>query len=223
MTLVEFLVVGTVIFVLAVWLLPTNPGRGRHQGIAGTKLDMAAINAAIRQYEGTYNHLPFVYSNTNDDVTFGIDSADLEGFHKLNGTRLLATNSDLMLILMDIDQGVNAGHKMNPQRHQFITPRITKDARHSPGVSTFDYQYRDPWGYPYIISLDANSDGRIRDACYASAIASLNPASLSLTNCGGFFELDGNVMIWSRGPDGRASMTSPANTGVNKDNVFSWR
>ena len=222
MTLVEFLVVGGIIFLLTALLLPTSPRHGRHPSIAVTKLDMCGLAAAIRQYEGTYNHLPIANSNTNRDVTFGIAPTDLEGFRKLNETQLVAANSGLMIILMNIDQGVNAGHKMNPQQHVFLSPKMVKDPKQG-GVSITDYQYRDPWGNPYIISLDANHDDHVRDACYASAISSLNPASLALTNRGGFFELADNVMIWSRGPDGKASMAAPAGAGVNKDNVLGWR
>jgi hypothetical protein len=34
-----------------------------------------------------------------------------------------------------------------------------------PGVGT-DLVYRDPWGNPYIITLDLNYDEKARDACY---------------------------------------------------------
>ena len=44
----------------------------------------------------------------------------------------------------------------NPQRISFLNAKLTGDVT-SPGVGT-DYVYRDPWGNPYIITLDANYD-----------------------------------------------------------------
>jgi hypothetical protein len=37
------------------------------------------------------------------------------------------------------------------------------------------------------------------------------------------FEYRGNVMVWSLGPDGMADPNTPANKGVNKDNIVSWK
>ncbi len=221
MTLIEVIVAVLIVIIFAGLLLPTL-GHPRPARIAASKFEMNGLSVAIKRYEGYYNHLPLADANTNDDITFGIGSTDIKGFQKVSGSRLVASNSDLMIILLDIDQGVNAGHKMNPQNHQFLTPKMVRDTK-SGGVSTVDYQYRDPWGNPLIISLDANYDEHVRDACYASKISSLNPASLSLTNRKGFFELDDSVMIWSLGPDGQASMDNPASVGVNKDNVLGWQ
>ena len=36
----------------------------------------------------------------------------------------------------------------------------------SPGVGT-DLVYRDPWGNPYIVTIDMNADGLTRDSFYA--------------------------------------------------------
>jgi hypothetical protein len=131
-----------------------------------------------------------------------------------------------MIILLDVDREVNAGHKLNPQKTVFIDPKRVNDAKSS-GVSTVDYQYRDPWGNPYIISLDANGDNRVRDVCYASPTVSEN-GRIDLVKTNGFFELNGGVMnggvmIWSHGPDGKTSADDKANAGVNKDNVLSWQ
>jgi hypothetical protein len=190
------------------------------------EMDMKNLEAAISSYKTAYDHLPIADSDTNGDVSFGISSADIRGFQKLNGTRLIASNSDLMIVLLDIDRGVNAGHKLNPQKTVFIEPKRVNDTK-SPGVSTVDDQLRDPWSNPYIITLDSNHDNECRDAVYASAAVSQQSGSvgyygLSSTN-GTSFELNGNVMIWSRGPDGKASADAKANAGVNKDNVLSWQ
>jgi hypothetical protein len=127
-----------------------------------------------------------------------------------------------MIVLMDVDQGINAGHKMNPQQIPFFNPDWVNNTD-SHRVSMMDFQFRDPWGNPYVISLDASRDYYVRDACYASPRMSANGITGLLTNANGLYELKGSVMIWSRGPDGKFDVGTPGNAGVNKDNVISWR
>jgi len=225
MTLIEFVVVVVVIGILVAMILPMSGGH-RHPGMKVTQIDMKNLQAAIASYETAYSRLPIADSDTNSDVTFGINSTDISGFQKIPATRFIASNSDLMIVLLDIDRGVNAGHKLNPQKTVFIEPKRVNDTK-SPGVSTVDDQLRDPWGNPYIITLDSNHDNECRDAVYANAAVSqqsgsVGYSSLSSTN-GTSFELNGDVMIWSRGPDGKASATDKADAGVNKDNVLSWQ
>lgn len=122
---------------------------------------------------------------------------------------------------MDIDSGANTGHKYNPKQIKYLNARVVPGVK-SNGFSVIDHQYRDPWGNPYVISLDANQDGFVRDAYYACADLFANHTPTALINTNGIYAHHGRVMIWSRGPDGKASMTVPAKSGVNKDNVFSW-
>jgi type II secretory pathway pseudopilin PulG len=222
MTLVEFLLVVFVIAVLAALLLPVSFPRGHAPKIARAKVEMASLAAAIEAYESEYQHLPFADLATNEDVTCGIGSADISDFKKVDGTRLIATNSDLIIVLMDFNLGVNSGHKLNPKQIQFLNAHMVVDTN-SPGVSAVDHQYRDSWGNPYIISLDANQDGFVRDAFYANSVLFKNQVPTPLTNNSGVYEYHGKVMIWSRGSDGKASMSVDANSGVNKDNVASWQ
>jgi len=75
-----------------------------------------------------------------------------------------------MAILLDLDKfgngvaTVNTNHLKNPQTIVFFNPRFSGDAS-SPGVG-IDGVYRDPWGNPYIITLDMNYDNKCRDAFY---------------------------------------------------------
>jgi prepilin-type N-terminal cleavage/methylation domain-containing protein len=228
MTLIEVIVVIVIIGVLAGLLLPVSGHPRVKAKIQQARIDMKNLQTAISTYETIYGNLPIADSDTNGDVSFGISSADIRGFQKLNGTRLIASNSDLMIVLLDIDRGVNAGHKLNPQKTVFIEPKRVNDTK-SLGVSTVDDQLRDPWGNPYIITLDSNRDNQCRDAVYANAAVSQQSGGvgyngLSSTNGNGTnFELKSDVMIWSRGPDGKASADDKANAGVNKDNVLSWQ
>jgi hypothetical protein len=222
-TMTKYLIVVALVALLVSLLFPLllviNPGPRK---LPRVKVDMVILSTAIESYVSHYGQLPFVSSDTDNDITFGIGEADITDYQKINGTQLVSTNSDLILVLMDLDLGVNANHRLNTQRHAFSGLHVVSDTRRG-GVSKADYQFRDPWGNPYVISLDANHDGRVCDAVYGSATVSSNSMQGFPTNDGGLYYMSGSVMVWSRGPDGKASMSVDANTGVNKDNVLSWR
>src|SRR6202030_3487700 len=83
----------------------------------------------------------------------------------------------VMAILLDITNypgtttaTSNPNHLKNPQQLAFLTVKMTGDTS-SPGVGS-DLIYRDPWGNPYIISLDLSSDGKTRDAFYCQSAVS---------------------------------------------------
>ncbi|HCB98994.1 MAG TPA: hypothetical protein DEP78_12070, partial [Verrucomicrobiales bacterium] len=86
------------------------------------------------------------------------------------------------------------------------------------------------WGTPYIITLDLNYDGKCRDGFYSNPAVSGKPDSLAgfggLVPVGGQpgnpLEYNGDVMIWSAGPDMQVNSAESATVGFNKDNVLSW-
>jgi hypothetical protein len=94
--------------------------------------------------------------------------------------------------------------------------------------------YRDPWGNPYIISMDLNYDEQCQDAIYClnkvsgfnqnSANPGLNGLVNPDTSKNDNFLYHGKIMVWSAGPDGKIDpINLPANAGYNKDNVLSWQ
>ena len=110
----------------------------------------------------------------------------------------------------------------------------------SPGLSTVDYQFRDPWGNPYVITLDMNYDGKCDDAYYRQGNVSQwtgNPGigyygftdTKDTGGSGNNYELSGSVMYFSMvvrdgkivSPNGSGG--SKANQGYNKDNVLGWQ
>lgn len=219
LTLAETLLVIIIVFVLLAMLMPVV-SRPKTSHLARARVEMADLVNAIESYENEYNHPPLASDTTNEDITLGIKQAELKGAQSISGTRLVETNSGLMIVLMDFNCGINTNHQLNPKQIKFLNARLSGNTNSS-GVG-IDFQYRDPWGNPYVISLDANQDGMVRDAFYSypSMFSAKLPTCLIKTN--GLFQLRGKVMVWSRGPDGKINFTVPANNGVNKDNVISW-
>jgi hypothetical protein len=146
-----------------------------------------------------------------------------------------ADNSELMVILLDLETypngaaTINKGHARNPQRHAFLTLKQVSQVG-QPGLGP-DLVFRDPWGNPYIVTLDLNYDEQCRDAFYClQAVSQENPNTpnkgfygLARSSATNPFELKTPVMVWSLGPDGKANPNQKADQGDNKDNVLGWK
>lgn len=158
-----------------------------------------------------------------------------------------ANNSEVVSILNDVQRlpdgsaTVDIGHAYNPKQLKFLDgfknvgylrpPRAGVRATFAPDGIGPDGVLRDPWGNPYIITLDLNYDGKCRDAFYSRWAVShtsngtlgLNGLQLADPNDKNSYEAQGSVMVWSLGPDGQANPSIGANVGVNKDNILSWK
>ena len=115
-----------------------------------------------------------------------------------------------MIILGNVSTGVNLNSVKNPQRINFL-PTIKPGATtSSPGLGP-DGIYRDPWGQPYIITLDLDADNQCDDGYYWSSLAGL------------YGRVRAPVAIWSKGPDQKFDRLSAPGVGDNKDNILSWK
>jgi len=253
---VELLVVIAVIAILAAMLMPAFNRAKRQREIMSARKDVSDIVAGCTAYESSYSRLPIALTNVQSvtslnppaDFTFGGTFPTSWGTnHVVNNSP--GTNSpynkEVVAILMDLEQfldgtwTVNRSHVKNPQRNKYLNAEMVNDDA-SPGVGR-DGIFRDPWGNPYIITLDANNDDKTRDAFYCRRSVSQDSGQRGLTGLfnsrdasgiGDNFEYNGQVMVWSAGPDGKVdgyprppSAQPPygsATYDANKDNILSW-
>jgi hypothetical protein len=133
---------------------------------------------------------------------------------------------------------INQGHVKNPHKTQYLNATRAGDTSSS-GVGQ-DGVFRDPWGNPYIITVDLNYDDKARDAFYRDPAVSQDPADANrglnglikkkdsngnpvVINGKAVFEANAPVMVWSAGPDKMIDPNDKANKGANKDNILSWK
>ena len=69
---------------------------------------------------------------------------------------------------------------------------MAASTNYSPGIGPDDV-LRDPWGMPYIVTLDLNGNNRVLDL-------SLNQMNLYNPNSSPILYIPGHAVVWSFGP-----------------------
>ena len=232
MSLIELLVVISIIGILAGLILPAVGIVKTKAKITQSVKDMADIKGACNVYQHDYNRLPgsapasqigfdFTYGTTNTGYGTNVFSSAGVGYQN--------SNAELMVILTASsfpgytpDPSV-AGNMRNPRRTAYFNAKGSGGTA-GPGLGT-DGVMRDPWGSPYIVALDFNYDGWVSNSVYNANV--VNGFNTGLVRQGGAgtstWALKDSVMVFSFGPDASLSDTSSANSAVNKDNILSWK
>lgn len=233
-TLIELLVVIAIIGILAAMLLPALAAANKKAKAKKAALEVAAIAAAIKQYEADYSRPPISKATTDtipvgaEDMTFGGDVLK----NILPPGYYTANNAEVIAILMDKEKypdgtdTANKDHVKNLKRVAYLNAPFVND-KTLPGIGP-DGVYRDPFGNPYVITLDVNMDEKCKDAFYRLTSVSQNGTSgfdglANPSATANNYEYSGTAMVWSTGIDKAANPGISANTGVNKDNICSWK
>ncbi|MFH0908542.1 MAG: prepilin-type N-terminal cleavage/methylation domain-containing protein [bacterium] len=149
-TLIELLVVIAIIGILAALLLPAISSAMTRAEKARAQTDLSQIVTAIKAYYGDYGKMPVATGdNGQADKTYGAKNKP--------------NNQNVVMNILRAKDNV-----ANPKATVFLdVPKESMEGADKDGLTyaAADGYYLDPWGNPYVVSMDTDFNG---DTAFAS-------------------------------------------------------
>jgi len=196
-TLIELLVVIGIIAILSAILLPVLSSAAKKADMSKARSEISTLVNAIKQYESVYGVLP-VPDGWKNDETYEHKQLGVGGPASADSYRwLIKVLQAETISSTDPDRAFGTLEAANSRRVKFLD-----FVGNNPG------EYKDPWDNDYMVHLDSDYDGEITP----------DSASPIQGTSAGTFRF--SVVVWSKGPDGKADDT--ANHKTNRDNIYSF-
>ena len=245
------MVVVVIIAILISILLPVLARQRTNAKAKLARLDCSTIAQAITQYNldniGRFPIERGVAPNTDGgDITFS-------GHNNPKPNVLLEndqewkdgkgpSNAQIMIILSGLEgmgdnADINRGHSRNIKKINFLGMKKFAENNSTPGVGPNGI-FRDPFGNPYVVTVDKNGDDKCWDMLYGKKAVSEDPGdpgapigAHGLKKHEDGYVLMSKAMVWSAGPDRYASDQHKALNeefelsgfkGTNDDNIIGW-
>jgi type II secretory pathway pseudopilin PulG len=211
-TLLELLVVITIIIILVSFLFPAFRGIQDQAKRTQAKNDLNQIVTAVNAFYTEYGKYPVLDTTTADT------------------TATYYTNNNVLFDILRYDITRDATTKvttLNPRQVVFIEPPIAKDQTTPKlGIRTNTGVWYDPWGIAYHVTIDANYNAvtHANPPNYTDLSATYTPA----TDTSGDNGVRTGAIAWTYGADGTIGNNNDGNykdptSGIQSDDVVSWQ
>jgi|SRR5665213_484927 len=232
-TLIELLVVIAIIGILAAMIAPALLRARMQTQRKVAQSEEVNFIAAVGHYQGAYSRLPassqaitsataapsgdFTYGTVNLGTVATIIGPAGSSPIQTPGASYQANNSELIAILRDDplppETAGNLSHIYNPQQTSFFTAKNSPTTS-GPGIGP-DNVWRDPWGAPYIVTLDLGYHNSVFDSTLNTMYGN-QYAGKTLT-------VPGEAVVWSFGPYKSIDLTKGLSDPANKYMVTSFQ
>ena len=196
-TLIELIIVITLIAILIGLLFPAINGAQKQAKKVQAKNDLVQIVTAVNAFYTEYGKYP---TNATTDVTYGPGGSPTENgglFNELQGL----------------------SNTFNTRKIVFINPPNAKDQNNPrSGIRVSTGGYYDPWGTEYAVAMDANYNNIVVAPSYTDLQSNYSTA----TDGSGDKGVTTGVIAWSLGADTKLGNNGDSNY-KGSDDVISWQ
>ncbi len=212
-TLIELFVVMAVVGILLGLAFPAFTSVQNSARKTQAKNDLVQIVTAVNAYYTEYGKYPLAASDGSADTLFGTSLGNENLFNVL---RANGVGRD------EVNASDTSGNKnLNLRRIVFISPPNVKDTAAPRSGIGVNNQFYDPWGIPYLISLDGDYSNAVKigtalqynDLTYTQDPPPSGPAAVR-----------SGVIAASYGSDKAKGTKTPASSNLKgSDDVVSWQ